>query len=361
MTTRKKYSSAEQIEDREKKELILQQTLGQLEKAFGKGVIMRFGSRPETEMEVIPSGSIQLDIALGVGGYPRGRIIEIYGHESSGKTTLALHAIAETQKLGGIAAFIDAEHALDPVYAEKIGVQLEDLLISQPDYGEQALNIADQLIRSGTVDLVVIDSVAALVPRAEIEGTMEEQTIGMQARLMSQALRRLISSISKTRCCCIFINQTREKIGVMYGSNMTTTGGNALKFYASIRLEVRSAGAIKAGDKIVGNLVRAKVVKNKVASPYKEALLEIIYGEGISRLGELIDLGVELNVIQKSGAWYSYRGENLAQGRENLKELLRTRTDQSETIEKEIYQKLVDVSQIPKALVRRFATSETME
>ncbi len=301
----------------------LQAAMSKIEKDFGKGSVMRLGDRELENVEVIPTGSIALDNALGVGGYPRGRIIEIYGPESSGKTTLAIHAIAEAQKAGGVAAFIDAEHAFDPFYAAKLGVDTEELVVSQPDNGEQALEIADQLIRSAAVDILVVDSVAALTPKAEIEGDMGENKVGLQARLMSQALRKLTATISKTRTTCIFINQLREKIGIMFGNPETTTGGNALKFYSSVRLDIRKASAIKDGDNVVGNEVRVKIVKNKVAPPFRKAEFEIIYGEGISKVGEIVDMGTELDVIQKSGSWFSYGGSKLAQGREAVKQLLR--------------------------------------
>ncbi len=292
-----------------------------IEKQFGKGSIMRLGSdeRMVTDIESIPTGSLGLDIALGVGGYPRGRVVEIYGPESSGKTTLTLHAIAEAQKRGGVAAFIDAEHALDVTYARKLGVRTEDLLISQPDTGEQALEIADMLVRSGALDLVVVDSVAALVPKAEIEGEMGDSHVGLQARLMSQALRKLTSTISRSGTCVIFINQLRMKIGVMFGSPETTTGGNALKFYASVRLDIRRIGALKAGEQVIGNRTRVKVVKNKVAPPFKEVEFDILYGHGVLKEGEIIDLGVDLNIIEKSGSWLSYNGQRIGQGRDNAR------------------------------------------
>jgi len=301
----------------------LKAALLQIEKAHGKGSIMKLGDRERVEMEVIPTGSISLDIALGVGGYPKGRVIEIYGPESSGKTTLTLHAIAEAQKAGGTCAFIDAEHALDPIYARKLGVNLDELIVSQPDTGEQALEIADTLIRSGAVDLIVVDSVAALVPRAEIEGEMGDSHVGLQARLMSQALRKLTASISKSHSTIIFINQIRMKIGVMFGSPETTTGGNALKFYSSVRLDIRRVGAIKDKEDIVGNQTRIKVVKNKVAPPFKVVDVDILYGEGLSRVGEIVDLGVKAEIIEKSGSWFSYSGERIGQGRENVKQYLR--------------------------------------
>ena len=301
----------------------LQAAMAKIEKDFGKGSIMKLGEERIDNIQVIPTGSIALDYALGVGGYPRGRIVEIYGPESSGKTTLAIHAIAEAQKQGGIAAFIDAEHAFDRFYAANLGVNVDELLISQPDNGEQALDIADQLIRSAAVDIIVIDSVAALTPKAELEGDMGDNKVGLQARLMSQALRKLTATINKTNTTCIFINQLREKIGVMFGNPETTTGGNALKFYASIRLDIRKVTAIKDGDRVLGNQVRVKVVKNKVAPPFRKTEFEILFGEGISRLGEILDLGVEFGIIEKSGSWFSYGGSKLAQGRDGTKEVLR--------------------------------------
>ena len=311
----------------------LQATIDKIEKDFGKGTIMKLGDQPQWDVQVIPSGSVALDHALGVGGYPRGRIIEIYGPESSGKTTLAIHAIAEAQKQGGIAAMIDAEHAFDRTYAKALGVNLETLLISQPDNGEQALEIADNLIRSGAVDIVVIDSVAALTPKAEIEGEMGDNKVGLQARLMSQALRKLTANISKTNTCCIFINQLREKIGVMFDNPETTTGGNALKFYASVRIDVRRVTQLKDGEEALGNRTRVKVVKNKMAPPFKKAEFDIVYGEGISKVGEVIDLGVEYNVISKSGSWFSYNDQKLAQGREATKQLLKDNPELCEEIE----------------------------
>ena len=311
----------------------LQAAMTKIEKDFGKGAIMRMGDKQIEKVEVIPTGSIQLDLALGVGGYPRGRIIEIYGPESSGKTTLAIHAIAEAQKAGGVAAFIDAEHAFDRFYASKLGVDVDNLWISQPDNGEQALEIADQLIRSSAVDILVVDSVAALTPKKEIEGDMGDNVVGLQARLMSQALRKLTSTIAKTNTCCIFINQLREKIGVMFGSPETTTGGNALKFYSTVRLDIRRASSIKDGDNITGNLVRVKVVKNKVAPPFKKAEFEITFGEGISKIGEILDLGVDYDIIQKSGSWFSYNGTKLAQGRDATKTLLKDNPELTEEIE----------------------------
>jgi recombination protein RecA len=307
------------------KQKALSAALGQIEKQFGKGSIMRLGDGNDIEKDIqtVSTGSLGLDIALGIGGLPRGRIIEVYGPESSGKTTLTLHVVAEMQKLGGICAFIDAEHALDVRYAEKLGVNTADLLISQPDTGEQALEITDSLIRSGAIDLIVIDSVAALVPKAEIEGEMGDSLPGLQARLMSQALRKLAGSIKRTNCLVIFINQIRMKIGVMFGSPETTTGGNALKFYASVRLDIRRTGAIRKGDDIIGSETKVKVVKNKVSPPFKEVLFDILYNEGISRLGEIIDLGVEYSIVDKAGAWYSYNGEKIGQGKDNSREFLR--------------------------------------
>ena len=311
----------------------LDAALSQIEKAFGKGSIMKLGANTALEIEAIPTGSLGLDIALGIGGLPRGRVVEIFGPESSGKTTLALQTIAEAQKRGGICAFIDAEHALDAGYARKLGVNIDELLISQPDTGEQALEIADTLVRSGAVEVLVIDSVAALTPRAEIEGEMGDSLPGMQARLMSQALRKLTASISKTQCMVIFINQIRMKIGVMFGNPETTTGGNALKFYASVRLDIRRIGAIKDRDEVVGNQTRVKVVKNKVAPPFKQVEFDIMYGEGISKTGELIDLGVTAGVVEKSGSWFSHAGERIGQGRENAKTFLKNNRDVAQTIE----------------------------
>ncbi len=311
----------------------LDAALGQIERQFGKGSVMKLGGEKVVEVQSVPTGSLGLDIALGIGGLPRGRVVEIYGPESSGKTTLALHTVAEAQKLGGICAFVDAEHALDPVYARKLGVSVEDLLISQPDTGEQALEIAETLVRSGAIDVLVIDSVAALTPRAEIEGEMGESLPGMQARLMSQALRKLTAAISRSHCIVVFINQIRMKIGVMYGSPETTTGGNALKFYASVRLDIRRIGAIKDRDEVVGNATRVKVVKNKLAPPFREVEFDIMYGEGISKLGEMLDIGVKQGIVEKSGAWFSYDSQRLGQGRENAKQFLRDNPAVAEEIE----------------------------
>lgn len=318
----------------------LKLTMDKIDKDFGKGSVMMMNEKAVTELEVISTGSIGLDAALGVGGLPKGRVVEIYGPESSGKTTLAIHVIAEAQKKGGICAFIDAEHAFDSIYAQKLGVDIDNLLISQPDYGEQALEIADRLILSGALDVVVIDSVAALVPKGELEGEMGDSKMGLQARLMSQALRKLTATISKTNCCCIFINQLREKIGVMFGNPETTTGGNALKFYASVRLDIRRTAQIKDGDEAVGNHVKVKVVKNKVAPPFRQAEFDIIYGEGISKAGEIIDMGVELDIVQKSGSWFSYNGDKLGQGREAVKQLMLDNPELSNEIEAKIREKI---------------------
>ena len=321
----------------------LQATIDKIEKDYGKGTIMKLGEQPQWDVQVIPSGSVALDHALGIGGYPRGRIVEIYGPESSGKTTLAIHAIAEAQKTGGIAAMIDAEHAFDRTYAKALGVNLETLLISQPDNGEQALEIADNLIRSGAVDIVVIDSVAALTPKAEIEGELGDNKVGLQARLMSQALRKLTANIAKTNTCCIFINQLREKIGIMFGNPETTTGGNALKFYASVRIDVRRTTQLKDGEEALGNRTRVKVVKNKMAPPFKKAEFDIVFGEGISHVGEIVDLGVEYNIIGKSGSWFSYNDQKLAQGRESVKQLLRDNPELCDEIEAKIREALKNV------------------
>jgi len=329
------------MEDLSKEKLkALQATLERLDKSYGKGSVMRLGDEPVEKIEVIKTGSITLNRALGVGGFPKGRVIEIYGPESSGKTTLAIHAIAETQKTGGIAAIIDAEHAFDQFYAKNLGVDIDNLLISQPDNGEQALEIADNLIRSGAIDILVIDSVAALTPKAEIEGEMGDNQMGLQARLMSKALRKLTGSISKANTCCIFINQLREKIGVMFGNPETTTGGNALKFYSSVRIDIRRSSAIKNADKVIGNRTRVKVVKNKVAPPFQQAEFDIMYGEGISKTGEIIDLGVEMNIINKSGSWYSYGDTKLGQGRDAVKEILFDNLELLEELENKITDQL---------------------
>ena len=318
------------------KQRALEAAIAQIDRAFGKGSVMKLGEKSHIEIEAVSTGSLGLDMALGIGGLPKGRIIEIYGPESSGKTTLALHVVAEVQKAGGVAAFVDAEHALDPQYANKLGVNLDDLLVSQPDTGEQALEITDTLVRSGAIDVIVIDSVAALTPRAEIEGEMGDQLPGLQARLMSQALRKLTGSISKSKTLVIFINQIRMKIGVMYGSPETTTGGNALKFYASVRLDIRRTGSVKVRDEIVGNNVRVKVVKNKVAPPFREVEFDIMYGEGISKLGEIIDLGVKAGVVEKSGSWFSWNSTRIGQGRDNAREFLKNNPDIAQQIERQV-------------------------
>ncbi|MGM0573845.1 MAG: recombinase RecA [Bacteroidota bacterium] len=323
----------------------LELTLDKIEKGYGKGTIMKMGDKAVQDVPSISSGSLSLDMALGIGGYPRGRVIEVYGPESSGKTTLAIHAIAEAQKKGGIAAILDAEHAFDRFYAEKLGVDVENLLISQPDHGEQALEIADHLIRSGAVDIVVIDSVAALTPKSELEGDMGDSKMGLQARLMSQALRKLAANISKTNTCCMFINQLREKIGVMFGNPETTTGGNALKFYSSVRVDIRRIGQIKEGEDVKGNRTRVKVVKNKLAPPFRKAEFDIMYGEGISKVGEIIDLGVDHKVVRKSGSWYSYGETKLGQGREAVKQLLRDNPELAEELEKKIVEKLKELEE----------------
>ena len=329
------------ITDQAEKTKALQAALAQIEKQFGKGSIMRLGEGEAVQdIQTVSTGSLGLDVALGVGGLPRGRVIEIYGPESSGKTTLTLQVIAEMQKIGGTCAFVDAEHALDPQYAQKLGVNLNELLISQPDTGQQALEIVDSLVRSGAVDLIVVDSVAALTPRAEIEGDMGDSLPGLQARLMSQALRKLTATIKKTNCMVIFINQIRMKIGVMFGSPETTTGGNALKFYASVRIDIRRIGGIKKGDEVIGNETKVKVVKNKVAPPFKDATFDILYGEGISRLGEIIDMGVQAKIVDKAGAWYSYNGEKIGQGRDNTREFLRENPDLAYEIENRIREHL---------------------
>jgi len=321
----------------------LKLTMDKIDKDFGKGSVMMLGEKPEGALEVISTGSLGLDLALGVGGLPKGRIVEIYGPESSGKTTIAIHAIAEAQKKGGICAIIDAEHAFDNSYARKLGVDVDSLLVSQPDYGEQALEIADRLILSGAIDVVVIDSVAALVPKGELEGEMGDSKMGMQARLMSQALRKLTATISKTNCCCIFINQLREKIGVMFGNPETTTGGNALKFYSSIRLDIRRINQIKDGDFAVGNRVRVKVVKNKVAPPFRQAEFDIIFGEGISKTGEIVDMGVDYGILQKSGSWFSYDNNKLGQGRDAVKQLLLDNPELSLEVEQKIKAKMAEL------------------
>jgi recombination protein RecA len=333
MTAQLKLIQEGKEKDNMDRQKALEAALAQIDRAFGKGSAMKLGSREAMQIEAISSGSLGLDIALGIGGLPRGRIVEIYGPESSGKTTLALHAIAEAQKAGGTAAFVDAEHALDPVYARKLGVDIDELIVSQPDTGEQALEIVDTLVRSNAIDVLVIDSVAALVPRAEIEGEMGDSHVGLQARLMSQALRKLTGSISRSRCLVIFINQVRMKIGVMYGNPETTTGGNALKFYASVRLDIRRTGQIKDRDEITGNATRVKVVKNKVAPPFKQVEFDIMYGEGISKIGEILDLGVKAGLVEKSGAWFSYDSVRIGQGRENAKTYLRENPEVADRLE----------------------------
>jgi len=346
------------MDDNRKK--ALSAALSQIEKQFGKGSVMRLGdSTASREFEVVSTGSLGLDIALGIGGLPKGRVVEIYGPESSGKTTLTLQVVAEIQKQGGTAAFVDAEHALDPVYAEKVGVQVDDLLISQPDTGEQALEITDMLVRSGAVDIVVVDSVAALVPKAEIEGEMGDMHVGLQARLMSQALRKLTGNIKRSNCLVIFINQIRMKIGVMFGNPETTTGGNALKFYSSVRLDIRRIGSIKKGEEVVGNETRVKVVKNKVAPPFRQAEFEILYGHGISREGEVIDLGVLHGIIEKSGAWFSYKGDRIGQGKENAREYLIENPAVSAEIEQKVRARLLATG--PKAVVAAVADDEPVE
>ncbi|HEY5712979.1 MAG TPA: recombinase RecA [Allosphingosinicella sp.] len=327
------------------KQKALDAALAQIDRAFGKGSAMRLGSREAVEIETISTGSLGLDIALGIGGLPRGRVVEIYGPESSGKTTLALHAVAEAQKAGGVAAFIDAEHALDPIYARKLGVDIDNLIVSQPDTGEQALEITDTLVRSNAVDILVVDSVAALVPRAEIEGEMGDSHVGLQARLMSQSLRKLTGSISKSKCLVIFINQLRMKIGVMYGNPETTTGGNALKFYASVRLDIRRTGQIKDRDDIVGNTTRVKVVKNKLAPPFKQVEFDIMYGEGVSKLGEILDLGVKAGIVEKSGSWFSYDSIRIGQGRENAKVYLKENPEVAAKLERAIRGKTEEVAE----------------
>ena len=322
--------------EKEAKLKALKLTLDKLDKTYGKGTVMKMGDNAIVEVEAISTGSLGLDVALGVGGYPKGRVVEIYGPESSGKTTLTLHAIAQAQKAGGIAAFIDAEHAFDRFYAEKLGVDTEELIISQPDNGEQALEIADNLIRSGAIDILIIDSVAALTPKSEIEGEMGDSKVGLHARLMSQALRKLTSTISKTKCCCIFINQLREKIGIMFGNPETTTGGNALKFYSSVRLDIRRTSQIKNGDAVMGNRARVKVVKNKVAPPFRQAEFDIMYGEGISKIGEIIDMGVDYEIVKKSGSWFSYGDTKLGQGRDAVRQLLIDNPELADEIENKI-------------------------
>jgi recombination protein RecA len=323
----------------------LQATLDKIEKDYGKGTVMKLGEQPKWEVSTIPSGSISLDHSLGIGGYPRGRVVEIYGPESSGKTTLAIHAVAEAQKSGGIAAIIDAEHAFDRTYAKKLGVNVDTLLISQPDNGEQALEIADHLIRSGAIDIIVIDSVAALTPKAEIEGEMGDSKMGLQARLMSQALRKLTANISKTNTCCIFINQLRDKIGVMFGNPETTTGGNALKFYASVRVDVRRITQLKDGEEATGNRVRAKIVKNKLAPPFRKAEFDIVFGEGISKIGEIIDLGVDFGILKKSGSWFSYGDTRLGQGRDAVKQIILDNPALMDEVEQQIRAKLLEVNE----------------
>jgi recombination protein RecA len=342
-TKETKAANAKESVNKEKLKA-LQLTIEKLEKTYGKGAIMKMGDAPAENVEVIPTGSLGVDIALGIGGLPKGRVIEIYGPESSGKTTLTLHAIAEVQRAGGIAAFIDAEHAFDRSYAEKLGIDTENLLISQPDNGEQALEIAENLIRSGAIDIIVIDSVAALVPKSEIEGEMGDSKMGLHARLMSQALRKLTGTINKTGCCCIFINQLREKIGVMFGNPETTTGGNALKFYASVRIDIRRIGQIKDGDAVVGNRTRVKIVKNKVAPPFRQAEFDIMYGEGISKIGEIVDLGVEHNIVKKSGSWFSYGDTKLGQGRDAVKTLFADNQELCDEIEGKIREALSNAS-----------------
>ncbi len=339
-------SAKEVTSEKSEKLKALQLTMDKLDKTYGKGSVMRLGDAPAVEIDVIPTGSLTLDLALGVGGFPKGRVVEIYGPESSGKTTLAIHAIAEVQKQGGIAAIVDAEHAFDQFYAKKLGVDIDNLLISQPDNGEQALEIADNLIRSGAVDLLVIDSVAALTPKAEIEGEMGDSQMGLQARLMSKALRKLTGSISKANCCCIFINQLRDKIGVMFGNPETTTGGNALKFYASVRIDIRRSAQLKEGEEIIGNRTKVKVVKNKVAPPFRKAEFDIMYGQGISKVGEIIDLGVDLNIIKKSGSWFSYGETRLGQGRDSVKAIIKDNPELMEELEKLIKEALTTSGEV---------------
>ncbi len=346
MSKEKEQGAAQNKEQAVHKEKMkaLQLTLDKIEKSYGKGTVMKLGDSAVVPVDVIPTGSITLDLALGTGGLPRGRVVEIYGPEASGKTTLAIHAIAEAQKLGGVAAFIDAENAFDSNYAGKLGVDIENLLVSQPDNGEQALEIAENLIRSGAIDIIVIDSVAALTPKSEIEGEMGDSKMGLQARLMSQALRKLTGTINKTNCCCIFINQLREKIGVMFGNPETTTGGNALKFYASVRIDIRRSSQIKEGDSVMGNRTRVKVVKNKLAPPFRQAEFDIIYGKGISKTGEIIDLAVDQNIVKKSGSWFSYGDTKLGQGRDAVKELLADNLELAEELEAKIKEALAESS-----------------
>ena len=344
------------------KQKALETALHQIEKQFGKGAIMRLGQNAAMQVDAIPTGSLSLDMALGIGGLPKGRIIEIYGPESSGKTTLALHCIAEAQKKGGYAAFIDVEHALDPIYAKALGVDIDELLVSQPDTGEDALEIAEALVRSGAIDIIVVDSVAALAPKAEIEGDMGAAHVGLQARLMSQALRKLAGSISKLNCVAIFINQLREKVGVMFGNPETTPGGRALKFYASVRIDIRKIDTLKAGGEVIGSRTRAKVVKNKIAPPFREAEFDIMYGQGISRMGELLDMAVQLDIIKKSGAWFSYDGTRIGQGRDNAKEFLKNNPDVAEKVEEELLSnrdKLTFTRQSPKKVKARAETEDT--
>lgn len=342
MSVKGKEVSAEKLK-------ALQATMDKLDKTYGKGTVMKLGDEPITEIDVIPSGSLTLDLALGVNGYPKGRVVEIYGPESSGKTTLAIHAIAEVQKQGGIAAFVDAEHAFDQFYAQSLGVDIENLLISQPDNGEQALEIADNLIRSGAVDLLIVDSVAALTPKAEIEGEMGDSQMGLQARLMSKALRKLTGSINKANCCCIFINQLREKIGVMFGNPETTSGGNALKFYSSVRIDIRRSSQIKDGDEVLGNRTRVKIVKNKVAPPFRKAEFDIMYGAGISKVGEILDLGVDMNIVKKSGSWFSYGETRLGQGRDAVKALIKDNPELMDELEQKIKDTLTPKGEVALA------------
>lgn len=366
MAEKEKVDKSAQVSaaDKERMEKLkmLQSTLDKLDKEFGKGTVMRLSDEKVADVAAIPTGSLGLDLALGIGGLPRGRVVEIFGPESSGKTTLTMHCIAEAQKMGGLAAFIDAEHAFDRVYAEKLGIDTQNLLIAQPDSGEQALEIAEQLIRSGAIDIIVIDSVAALVPKSELEGEMGESKMGLQARLMSQALRKLTGVINRTGCCCIFINQLREKIGVVYGNPETTTGGNALKYYASVRLDIRRVSQIKEGaDNVLGNRTRVKVVKNKVAPPFKVVEFDIMYGQGISKIGEILDLGVELEVIKKSGSWFSYEGNKLAQGRDAVKTLLSDNPEMADEIERKVRQKMKDLADAHKGQLAEVAADDDAE